>query len=149
MVHFRCFLDRNTFQWLRSLNSSGKYLYRSCYRKELCLIDGMRLVYAAIQVYQRLFWLLVTKFKYVIFLFASVVFWDSIFFFRSIPDIIVAYCIYVDMKVIAIKANIRSSNNNQIYGKVHTWFMCIKLLFCIKHFVWQLIVLILIHIYGV
>lgn len=40
------------------------------------------------------------------------------FFFRSIPDIIVAYCIYVDMKVIAMKANIRSSNNNQIYGKV-------------------------------
>lgn len=28
------------------------------------------------------------------------------------------YCIYVDMKVIAMKANIRSSNNNQIYGKV-------------------------------
>lgn len=52
--------------------------------------------------------MLVTKFKYVIFLFASVVFWDSIFFFRSIPDIIVAYCIYVDMKVIAMKANIRS-----------------------------------------
>lgn len=42
------------------------------------------------------------------------------FFFRSIPDIIVAYCIYVDMKVIAMKANIRSSNINQIYGKVHT-----------------------------
>lgn len=62
--------------------------------------------------------MLVTKFKYVIFLFASVVFCD--FFFRSIPDIIVAYCIYVDMKVIAMKANIRSSNNNQIYGKVHT-----------------------------
>lgn len=55
LVHFRCFLDRNTFQWLRSLNSSGKYLYQSCYRKELCLIDGMRLVYAAIKVYQRLF----------------------------------------------------------------------------------------------
>lgn len=63
--------------------------------------------------------MLVTKFRYVIFLFASVVFCDSIFF-RSIPDIIVAYCIYVDMKVIAMKANIRSSNNDQIYGKVHT-----------------------------
>lgn len=65
--------------------------------------------------------MLVTKFRYVIFLFASVVFCESVFFFfRSIPDIIVVYCIYVDMKVIAMKANIRSSNNNQIYGKVHT-----------------------------
>lgn len=149
MVHFRCFLDRNTFQWLRSLNSSGKYLYRSCYRKELCLIDGMRLVYTAVKVYQRPFWLLVTKFKYVIFFVCiSCFLWFNFFFFRSIQDIIVVYCIYVDMKVIAMKANIRSSNNNQIYGKVHTWFMCIKSLFCIKHFVWQL-VLNLIHIYGV
>lgn len=64
--------------------------------------------------------MLVTKLRYVIFLFASVVFCESFFFFRSIPDIIVVYCIYVDMKVIAMKANIRSSNNNQIYGKVHT-----------------------------
>lgn len=149
MVHFRCFLDRNTFQWLRSLNSSGKYLYQSCYRKELCLIDGMRLVYTAIKVYQRPFWLLVTKFKYVIFFVCiSCFLWFNFFFFRSIQDIIVVYCIYVDMKVIAMKANIRSSNNDQIYGKVHTWFMCIKSLFCIKHFVWQL-VLILIHIYVV
>lgn len=75
--------------------------------------------------------MLVTKFKYVIFLFASVVFWDSIFFFRSIPDIIVAYCIYVDMKVIAMKAKIRSSNNDQIYGKVHVYM----------NYVYQIIIL--------
>lgn len=65
--------------------------------------------------------MLVTKFKYVIFLFASVVFCDSIFFLQINTGYnIVAYCIYVDMKAIAMKANIRSSNNNQIYGEVHT-----------------------------
>lgn len=149
MVHFRCFLDRNTFQWLRSLNSSGKYLYRSCYRKELCLIDGMRLVYAAIQVYQRFFFdCLSQNLNMLFFCLHQLFFVIQFFFFRSIPDIIVAYCIYVDMKVIAMKANIRSFNNNQIYGKVHAYMI----------YVYQIIILykaicvtllILIHIYGV